>query len=50
MAAAPTTPAAKLQDQLNNPEIPVREGWLFKEGHMRKTWKKRWFQVPACLG
>jgi len=50
VAAAPSTPSAKLQDQLNNPEIPVREGWLFKEGHMRKTWKKRWFQVPEGLG
>lgn len=37
--------AGQLEDQLNNPEVTVREGWLFKEGHMRKTWKKRWFQV-----
>ena len=28
-------------------EQVVHEGWLFKEGHVRKNFKKRWFQLSS---
>ena len=28
-------------------EKVVYEGWMFKEGHVRKNFKKRWFQLSS---
>ena len=41
----PSLDAAALAKLRQGEEEVIREGWLHKEGHMRKTWKKRWFQA-----
>lgn len=25
------------------PDDPIKQGWLFKQGHIHRNWKKRWF-------